>query len=283
MTGLDYLKREDSEIVKLSGPDGLDLLHRISTNDLSMLQDGEHKETILTTEKGRIVDIVSVVRMDAETVLLIPSSPRAKAVKEWIEKFIIMENVTASEEKGYVHYLLTGEALGSGKPSDWVYFAVDSGNTRIGHFLVPREGEEQFKALLGERGGRQMDPTEYQDFRIRAGMPEWPTEISSEVNPLEAGMGSLVSWTKGCYIGQEVISRLDTYKKVQKHLAQFDLDARPEILPVPIVSQGVEIGVLTSVTSRPGYAGLGYLRTGHESDTMALGRSGVEIPLRRRK
>ena len=283
MKSLNYLKREDPGVLKLSGPDGLDLLHRISTNDLSSLQDGQHKETILTTEKGRIVDIVSVVRMDSDTVLLIPASPRTKVVKEWIEKFIIMENVAISEEREYHHYLLIGEALSSGTAKEWVHFAVDGGNARIEHYLVPKERETRFEGLVREHGGHEMDPAEYQDFRIRAGMPEWPTEISGEVNPLEAGLGSLVNWTKGCYIGQEVIARLDTYKKVQKHLAQFDLDERPEILPVPILSQGVEIGVLTSVTSRAGYAGLGYLRTGHESDTMTLGEAGAGISLRRRK
>jgi len=279
---LDYLKREDSGVIRLSGPDGLDLLHRISTNDLSTLQDGQYKDTILTTEKGRILDIVSVVRMGPDTVLLIPASPRTKAVKGWIEKFIIMENVVVSEEQAYVHYVLIGEGLNSGKPMDWIHFTVEGGNARTEHYLVPKESEMRFKSVVGGQGGRQMDPAEYQDFRIRAGMPEWPTEISGEVNPLEAGLGDLVSWTKGCYIGQEVIARLDTYKKVQKHLAQFDLDGRPEILPVPILSQGVEIGVLTSVTSRAGYAGLGYLRTGHESDTMIVGQAQGGISLRRR-
>lgn len=55
-------------------------------------------------------------------------------------------------------------------------------------------------------------------FRIKNIIPRAPNEINEKNTPLDVGLENLISWNKGCYIGQEVISRLDTYDKVSKRL-----------------------------------------------------------------
>jgi folate-binding Fe-S cluster repair protein YgfZ len=76
-------------------------------------------------------------------------------------------------------------------------------------------------------------------------------------------LSSLISWTKGCYIGQEVIARLDTFKKVQKRLVRLILDEFPDTLPLALWSEEGEGGTLTSAI-KPGTGqkaqGLGYVR-----------------------
>ncbi|MEI6805832.1 MAG: hypothetical protein WCK49_04930 [Myxococcaceae bacterium] len=54
--------------------------------------------------------------------------------------------------------------------------------------------------------------------RISACLPKAPNEINESYNPLEIGLSKLIAWNKGCYVGQEVISRLDTYDKVSRQL-----------------------------------------------------------------
>ena len=72
----------------------------------------------------------------------------------------------------------------------------------------------------------------------------------AEFNPLEAGLKEFVSFTKGCYVGQEVVARLDTYDKVQKRLVglQWDADSAPE-RGAKLVLDGKQVGVVTSAAT----------------------------------
>ncbi|MEK6755238.1 MAG: hypothetical protein AABZ02_03705, partial [Bacteroidota bacterium] len=104
----------------------------------------------------------------------------------------------------------------------------------------------------------------YEEFRVLHAIPRYPNELSELYNPLETNLGTFISWTKGCYIGQEVIARLDTYKKVQKRLVRLLLDEVPDSLPQPLHSEQGEAGTITSaIKPRTGQSaqGLGYVRT----------------------
>ena len=95
--------------------------------------------------------------------------------------------------------------------------------------------------------------------------------MSDTYNPLEAGLIGAIDFHKGCYIGQEVIARLDTYHKVQKYLVSLDFDAEQTqagALPGSrlVNDEGAAMGLVTSATVVPGadgahVIGLGYVRT----------------------
>jgi folate-binding protein YgfZ len=109
----------------------------------------------------------------------------------------------------------------------------------------------------------------YDEYRIQHGIPVSPNELSVAYNPLEADLGGLISWTKGCYIGQEVIARLDTYKKVQKMLVGLEMAELPLALPTVLFFNEMECGTITSArrASETGKTiGLGYLKTGMNQD-----------------
>lgn len=86
-------------------------------------------------------------------------------------------------------------------------------------------------------------------FRIINGIPIAPNEINAKYNPHEINLIHEVSFKKGCYIGQEVIARLDTYDKVQKELKGVVFKTDQEIeLPLTIFSNdGNEVGEVTSI------------------------------------
>ena len=104
----------------------------------------------------------------------------------------------------------------------------------------------------------------FQIKRIESGMPDWGTEISEEYNPHEARLIKAVSFTKGCYTGQEVIARLDTYDKVQKYLMIMDISENfKEKPPLNVFIDDDHIGNLTSYTYNPltdNLIGLGYIK-----------------------
>jgi folate-binding protein YgfZ len=81
------------------------------------------------------------------------------------------------------------------------------------------------RRLLAEQA-KALEPHEIDELRIRSGIPAFPNEINERHNPWEARLDDSLSLTKGCYIGQEVIARLNTYKKVQRRLSGVTLSAR---------------------------------------------------------
>jgi folate-binding protein YgfZ len=91
-------------------------------------------------------------------------------------------------------------------------------------------------------------------WRILRGLPSPGHELTGDHNPLEAGLRDAVSFTKGCYVGQEVVARLNTYGKVARAIIRLELESGA---PVPvqgaaIVHRGSTIGAVTSATLPPG-------------------------------
>jgi folate-binding protein YgfZ len=93
-------------------------------------------------------------------------------------------------------------------------------------------------------------------------VPAWPQEISPEHNPHEAALAPFIDWKKGCYVGQEVVARLDTYKKVQRRLVRLALSRAPEG-ETALFAGGEEAGRVSSVAVLPGapfVAALAYVK-----------------------
>lgn len=172
-------------------------------------------------------------------------------------------------------------------------------------------GEEEFHLFLPEAQraetkakflamGEDMRPIEIGDatletLRIEAGHPMLGIDIDDRIFPAEAGLNDSVSTDKGCYPGQEVVARIETYGHANRQL--FGLAMRNEAVPKksdPIFHDGKEVGWVTSVTRSPAYPtaiGLGYLRTSAaqngvqievEIDGERCPAEGVELPFYRR-
>jgi folate-binding protein YgfZ len=99
--------------------------------------------------------------------------------------------------------------------------------------------------------------TSTEDFAcaaIAAGVPT--REIGDAHTPLDLALHDAIHWAKGCYIGQEVIARLDTYGKQKKHLTGVVVDAGAVVVGDVVVVDGSAVGALTSVAPRPWCASL---------------------------
>lgn len=256
-------------IVLMSGREGLDLLQRISTNDLSPLKSGGKVQTILTNDKGRIVDVVSAFPRGVDNILLVGSNPSRSVLKGWIEKFVIMEDIIVSDVTSDFYQLILFRLEPNSEDSQ-LYVGGDFlyekwGATTLLKLVGEAVSHDSAVRKLSDRGIGTELPGLFEQYRISEGIPVFPYELSTSYNPLEAGLESMVSWTKGCYVGQEVIARLDTYHKVQRRLVRLRLDRHPGELPTAIRCGTNEAGVLTSASNKSddeGVIGLGYIRTG---------------------
>ncbi|MBI1807275.1 MAG: aminomethyl transferase family protein [Ignavibacteria bacterium] len=286
-------------ILELRGKDSLDLLHRLSTNDIKTLQPHRIVQTVLTTEKGRIIDVITVCN-HGDFLTLLTGGNNAVAVKEWLDKFIIMEEleildvtigtsiftVMGVQAESIISYLTNGNIL----TDRWSITKAEIGESNAYVYRDPMWTLPSFNVMLGSGDAEKiselltrilpsLNPQTVEMVRIEEGIPKSGREITEQVNPLEAGLQPLISFTKGCYIGQEVIARLDTYKKTQRKLSGFVFDRKDisDLTPGTLFSGGFEVGWTTSHTySQRMDAGiaLGYLKEGQVGERVELESQG---------
>lgn len=283
--------RLDRGIIRGDGADRLDLLHRLSTNATSALEAGGETTTILTTDKGRILEVVRVLAF-ADHVLLVLAGTDVEAVRTWLDRYTIMDDFRTSDvtaghaiigvyggrARSTVSLAISPELPDAG---GFRQSAVDGArvivarDTRLGGaggfiLLVDASGAESVVARLRDAGAHELSHDTFEALRIEAGQPAPGRELSEKYNPLEAGLVQLVSFTKGCYIGQEVIARLDSYDKVQRHLVGLLVDGEPPEdaaeLAVREASGETAVGAVTSLAYSPSLGrtiALAYVRTQH--------------------
>lgn len=281
------------------GKDAIDLLHRMSTNDLLPLEGAKSLSalTVLTNEKGRIVDVLKVVRDETGDVALITSKDKEQTVIQWLDKFTIMEDARfeLATDK-LAQFLLCGKNANSilgkyagqdlaGASNSAVYgLRVGEANATLvkgpslagnGWFILTSRDSadivwKQLEADVLASGGAVMDEDLFDLLRIENGMPLAPNELNEKHNPLETTLAKdAVSFTKGCYIGQEVIARLDAQGKVQRQMVGLKFGEGMPRIGDRISDEalagsplGEEIGEVTSVAISPAHGGigLGYVR-----------------------
>ncbi len=284
--------RIDRGVIRGVGADRLDLLHRLSTNAVKDLRPGRETATILTSDKGRIVEVTRVVALD-DALLLLQLGAEAEPVRAWLDKYTIMDDFTTEDVSDRFSPVgVYGErardliaSLFGVEPPDAGAFAIGEGTagrtlilrdqrlSGAGAFLllVDREAIEEVVAGLIEGGATEIGEGTLGTLRVEAGVPAFGAELSERYNPLEAGLTQYISFTKGCYIGQEVIARLDTYDKVQRHLVGIVLEEGADIPSEGEVElfdphEGKKVGTLTSAAWSPDLGrmiALGYVRAQH--------------------
>ena len=275
--------------VLVKGKDSLDLLNRISTNDLQYLTIGNVCDTVFVTPKGRMIDFCRIINIDENEFVLICSFFKTIHLIDWINRFIILEEVELVDVSNMYNWLtilgpssfsfLSGFSDNEVLEDDdafWLDFenihfpALKNKNFNVpayNLFITNAESKKIFASLVNEIhqcNGSLIGDAAFQIKRIESGMPDWGSEITEEYNPHEARLIKAVSFTKGCYTGQEVIARLDTYDKVQKYLMILDISENfNEKPPLNVFIDDDHIGNLTSYTYNPltdNLIGLGYIK-----------------------
>ncbi|NJN58745.1 MAG: folate-binding protein, partial [Leptolyngbyaceae cyanobacterium SL_5_9] len=158
--------------------------------------------------------------------------------------------------------------------------ATGSGLATPGYTLiVNREQAANLWQQLTTAGALPLGEQLWERLRIEQGRPMPDAELTEDYNPLEAGLWHTISFSKGCYIGQETIARLDTYKGLKQQLWGVRL-SQPAPLGEPLLVGAEKVGKLTSLTeTEAGLFGLAYVRTkaGGAGLTVTVGSGTGEI------
>lgn len=268
----------------MTGLDRLDFLHRMSTSSVVGLRPGHGLATVLTTDIGRVVDRVEVY-CRADSLLLLTSAGRSANVAQHLARYVLYrDKVRVSNVQSQVGtYTLLGEGvprllagiapvgaeLSQGRIVEtlldshelWI-MRQPSPSLDGYHLMVPRAAVPAVEGTLSAAGAAVMESETHDRLRIEAGLPAYGSEFDERTNPLEAGLRRLVNFDKGCYIGQEVIARLDTYQKVQRVLVRLEFPMIETAPGAKLLVDGRPAGQLTSVaTGAVSTLALGYLST----------------------
>jgi folate-binding protein YgfZ len=264
----------------VSGADAAHLLHHLTTNDIKGLKVGQGCDTVLVNNKARILDLLSIFRRDND--FLIVTSPNRRAMfASHAQKFVLYRQdvkiVDITDSGGMLGVFGTNahrvlDAIGLGdleSETNQIQRTVNGLEVSLVHttrlplksYFLWSENREALLQLL-QNSATQCDNETYNVLRIEAGLPVTGLELTEEYNPWEAGLKNAISLHKGCYNGQEIIARLNTYQKIKQHLRGVRLQQLVKELPVKLTYEGREVGVLTSnaVSPRFGAIGLAYVR-----------------------
>ena len=286
----------DYGCLKATGEDALDLLNRLSTNKVDHLEPGHWAPTVLTTDRGRIVDLLWVVHA-GDNVLLITSPGQQQPVIEWLDKYTIMEDLEvedvsrstavvalagvgadavlgqAEDEPDYLPGRVYQAATVSVGGVEAITVSRPLGGLACRLLILPEDASAAATSALAEAGAVTADADQWETLRVLNGSPAFGSEMGEPYNPLEAGLIGAIDFTKGCYIGQEVIARLDSYDRVQKYLAVLRFsDGADATVGASLAHEGRTAGTVTSLYRTPGgeLRGLGYVRTAAASPGQTL-------------
>jgi len=266
---------KNSGVINASGVDLIDFLNRMSTNDFKLLQKDEFRKTVLTTDKGRIVDLINVLNSEKEINILTSTGFEEKIISH-LDKYIIMDDVKLEKSKDeYSHFVMSGDNL-KNIAKDIFHTEIENNkvykddiagiifydNFKIEtlNIICKKENEDKVKNLL--KDFTEMNCEDYEYFRIKNGLPEGINEFNDQINPMECGLDEFISFKKGCYIGQEVIARLDSQGKRPKQMVIIDSDNEIVTDDKIFDEANKEVGFITSsVNFENKYSALGFIRS----------------------
>lgn len=230
------------------GKDAAALLHHLTTQDVKNMRPGEVREAVLVNNKARVLDWVTIMRRHESDFWVITSPNRKQTFSQHAIRYVLfrqdvkIDDVAADDALFGVFGPLAAEVPGPKWP------------TR----RLPCGGFLTFGAT---DGAMPCDTDTFNILRVECGLPVAGSELTEDFNPWEANFDFAISPNKGCYNGQEIIARLNTYQKIKQKLVGIQLE-KPNTGRVLLRFDGKDAGLLTSSTVSPrfGPIGLAYVR-----------------------
>lgn len=308
----------ESGKIRLSGDNAIQFLNGLVSNDVKSLQPGEGVLVAFPNLQGKLLALARVYNIGEGLLLEVDAINREKVVRN-LSRFIPAGGFFVDDQTERLNLFgLEGPRAGEVVAAlggvatmpdygiqtvmvDGVELRVASHRRcgEIGYDLfVPVERRDEVLASLNRLGVVPVTPEDFETARIEAGVPREGVDAGEEYIVLETGLAEAISYTKGCYLGQEVIARIHWRGQPARQLRGLLLDtlveAKPslELRAVDGSQAGRRIGNITSATFSPalgqpialGYVHRYYLTPGTVveiwRDEQCVGRATVnDLPL----
>ncbi len=315
MGSVVLMDRSHEGRLELIGRDRLAIPQRMSTNDVGALKPGEGASTIFTTPNARILDRAVFCNL-GERVIALTEPGRGSALLGYLQRNIFfnddlrLRDLSGETRAFALHGAADGlmDDLSPGISALPIFGAreIEIAGAQViairlkplasaaWSLIVPSTSSVDVHRAVYARGRddhhlRLAGSLAYNMLRIYAGWPGGGRELSGDYIPLEVGLWDEVSFTKGCYTGQEIIARMESRGRLAKTIVRVRLDA-PVGAPAELTAEGKSAGVLTSAVTLPeglhvgiAVAKMAYAQPGHtlfagETPVHILDYAGVQPP-----
>lgn len=291
--GAGVLDRTDRAFLTASGPDAASYLHRMTSNEVSGLEPGQGRYALQLDAQGHIIADFHMLRMD-DHVLLETDWLRRGPLREVLEKYIVADDVEVADASEQLAELAVegpqsgrllkaavsqGVLPGAELNHAWVRFqetpvlvvrVSETGEEGYRLIFVVEYAQNVWDALAAQRRAVEWKPVgqaALNILRTEAGIPWYDADIDERTLPPEAGLEHrAISYTKGCYLGQEVIERIRSRGHVNRKLTGLRLSlegAAPPAAGTKLLADGKEVGQITTAVNSPTLGAaiaLGYVR-----------------------
>ncbi|MEK8095312.1 folate-binding protein [Methylocystis sp. IM3] len=252
---------EERGVVEISGADATNFLHNLVTNDIAKLAPGDARFCALLAPQGKIlIDFLVFAQGEGETRGYLLDCPKE------LELDLL---------RRLGMYKLRAAVSFTSKSDELAAFAVlGEARPKIPALAIARDPRSETLGwrLIAPRGTKAEDAHEdYQAARIAAGVPQGGVDfVYGDAFPHEANMDLLagVDFTKGCYIGQEVVARTKHRNLARKRVTPYHVDGKAPAPGTKVIAGEIEIGV---AGSHSGDRGLALIRLDRLADALAAG------------
>lgn len=197
--------------LRVTGPDREKWLQGMQSNDLGQAPAGGAVAALFLGGKGRLVADALIFRYPEECIVV---ADRIEVLQRHLDKLLIMEDCEMAPVTGLrrLRYCPgdrppAADAVGSWQPLGF-------------EMLLPEAEAQRILEAIEER----VDPDRMEAYRVALGVPRWGPDLDEDVTPIEAGLDALLSFDKGCYVGQEVVAMATFRGRVSWNLARLEVD-----------------------------------------------------------
>lgn len=291
------LDRSERGKLALTGEDRKAFLNGQVTNDVEALEPGTGCYAAFLTPKGKMLGDLRVLDVGPPTPELLLDTERVslQALFDLVRRFSIGHRVELHKrtlERGLLSLIGPDARVVAGCPdlpeAEHAHRAGEIGGRPVRviatvdgvDVLCDSADTEALAAALREAGAQPLTDQEAEVMRVERGRPRYGIDLDDSVIPQEAGLNErAVSFTKGCYVGQETVARLHYKGKPNRHLRGIRLDA-PVPPGTPLHAGDREVGRLGSsvVSPRLGPIGLALVRREAPPGTRLDVGEVVELP-----
>ncbi len=238
-SGIGLAELPGRTVIEVTGADRAQLLHSFTTNDVKKLPKGGICEAFVTSPQGKTLGHVLIGNL-GESFILDAAPGQARTLIAHFEKYIISEDATLrdlTQEQGVLLLAGPGAAASlAGVASELALSEAEIGGCRVrairvGFLAVPsyflQTGQDDLPAVqaaLAAAGAVACGSQAVKMARLEAGTPLFGQDITEDNLPQEIGRDqAAISFTKGCYLGQETVARIDALGHVNRLLALVQL------------------------------------------------------------
>lgn len=242
-----WIAPDQPDLVWFAGADAVRFLNDLISQEVAAMGVGDVRRSLLLQPQGKLDHILWVIKAD-DRVGLIAEQGRGEDLATKLARYRIRVDVSIEPETRPTWVVIGSEEFDAGRWRPFntglaanVSWAAATRTFVVGNKPTVIEGSDH----------------EYEKLRIESGEPKWGVDVDDKTIPEEAGLvGSGVDFDKGCYLGQELVARIDSRGHVNRHLRILELKS-PAPGGTTVVKDGQEVG---SMTSAVGTVGLGLVR-----------------------